>query len=261
MSKLASTWLAGFVVAGLTFAAACAEDGIVIPSGQVKLVADFTAPEGRGPFPAVVIIPGAGPQTRMGFAMMADALKAQGIGVLRYDKRGCGSSTGDLSTATLGELTDDAIAVTAYLRTRSDVNQKRMALIGLSQGGAIVPMIAVKNRAIAAVVLLGAPFAAYSSLARFADAVSYDPAPVLRQVKVPVLALTGSLDLQAPASENLPIIREALAGNPDVTAMEMSGLDHILQAANSGSGLGDQPAYANPAMLKIVTQWLGRRLR
>jgi len=265
MSNVVSTWLACFAAAGLALAAAQAEDGIVIPAGSVKLVADFELPEGRGPFPAVVIIAGTGPQHRNAFHELTAALNARGIAVLSYDKRGCGQSTGDLSTATLGELTDDATAVTAYLKTRRDVGWKRIGLIGMSQGGLMASAIAAKNPAVAAVVLLGTPFAAYASLAQFSDAVTYNPVSLLREVTVPVLALTGSLDLQAPASENLPVVRAALSGNRDVTVTELPRLNHIFQVAKNGTmeewNQLNQSAYGNPSMLRIVGDWLARRLR
>lgn len=261
--NVAAVWLAGLVVTGLTFAAVRAEDGIVIASGQVKLAASFQSPTGNGPFPAVAIIAGSGPQHRNAFRELTGSLIGRGIAVLSYDKRGCGQSTGDLSAATLGELTDDASAVTAYLETRKDVDRKRIALIGMSQGGLIAPAVAAQRADVAAIVLLGAPFAAYASLSYFSPAVTYNPTSKLRQVKIPVLALTGSLDQQAPATENLPVIREALAGNPDASVAELPGRNHIFLLARTGGTekWGGRPAYADPAMLAIVGDWLVKRMR
>lgn len=65
----------------------------------------------------------------------------------------------------------------------------------------------------------------------------YDPRPTLRKLRVPVLALDGSLDLQVDPAQNLPEIREALkeAGNRDVTVTELPGLNHLFQKAKTGS--------------------------
>src|SRR5690606_6923447 len=67
----------------------------------------ITKPKGAGPFPAVVLISGSGPQNRNGelfghqpFWVMADYLTRNGIAVFRYDERGVGESEGDLSQAT-----------------------------------------------------------------------------------------------------------------------------------------------------------------
>jgi len=66
---------------------------------------------------------------------------------------------------------------------------------------------------------------------------TYDPAPALRRVSVPVLALNGSLDLQVPPDQNLPAIRSALeeGGNADITLIELEGLNHLFQPATTGS--------------------------
>ena len=66
----------------------------------------------------------------------------------------------------------------------------------------------------------------------------YDPAPNLRRITVPVLALNGSLDRQVPAGENLPAISEALKANRDLTIVELPGLNHLFQTATTG-GVGE----------------------
>jgi hypothetical protein len=73
----------------------------------VHLAGTLTLPEGKGPFPAAVLITGSGPQDRdetmLGhkpFAVIADFLTRHGIAVLRFGDRGVGKSIGDYSTAT-----------------------------------------------------------------------------------------------------------------------------------------------------------------
>ena len=70
-------------------------------AGGVKLAGTLTLPPGQGPFPAVLLITGSGPQDRdetiLGhkpFLVIADALTRRGIAVLRVDDRGVGGSTG-----------------------------------------------------------------------------------------------------------------------------------------------------------------------
>lgn len=92
---------------------------------------------------------------------------------------------------------------------------------------------------------------------------AYDPRPALRKVKVPVLALNGSLDLQVPPDQNLPEIDKALreAGNHDVTLRRMEGLNHLFQPAKTGSPM----EYAaiettlDPAVLDLVSGWIAER--
>jgi len=90
---------------------------------------------------------------------------------------------------------------------------------------------------------------------------TYDPAPTLRQVHCPVLALGGSLDLQVPPAENLAAIRSALkaGGNADVTTTELPGLNHLFQTAKTGSPseYGTIEETVAPALLKTVGDWVG----
>ena len=90
---------------------------------------------------------------------------------------------------------------------------------------------------------------------------TYDPAPTLRQVHCPVLALDGSLDLQVPPAENLAAIRSALkaGGNADVTTTELPGLNHLFQTAKTGSPseYGTIEETVAPALLKTVGDWVG----
>jgi fermentation-respiration switch protein FrsA (DUF1100 family) len=89
---------------------------------------------------------------------------------------------------------------------------------------------------------------------------TYDPAPVLRRVRAPVLALNGSLDLQVLASENLPVIRALLlqAGNPYSTTVELPGLNHLFQHATTGSPseYGRISETMAPELLSRVARWI-----
>jgi len=87
---------------------------------------------------------------------------------------------------------------------------------------------------------------------------AYDPVPTLRRVKVPVLALNGSLDLQVPPKENLEGIRKALSDNKDVTVMELPKLNHLFQSVGTGTLMeyGAIEETINPGALNIVGDWV-----
>jgi fermentation-respiration switch protein FrsA (DUF1100 family) len=89
----------------------------------------------------------------------------------------------------------------------------------------------------------------------------YDPAPVLAKLKMPILAMGGTLDLQVPAKDNLPAIAAATKGNPDVTIVELPGLNHLFQHATTG-GIGEyariEETFA-PEALDLMTDWLTKR--
>lgn len=109
-----------------------------------------------GPLPVAIIISGTGPWLRGGWVNIRARLHAAGIATLMYDKRGLGQSTGTF-TDTIPEMERDVAAAVAFLRTRRDIDPKGIALIGTSQGGVAGPLVASKDKAIAAVVTLSGP--------------------------------------------------------------------------------------------------------
>jgi hypothetical protein len=128
------------------------------------LAGTFTYPKSEGPFPAVILITGSGPQNRneelLGhkpFLVLSDYLTRQGIAVLRFDDRGIGKSTGDFSSATSEDFATDVLAGVEYLKTRNEVNKDEIGLIGHSEGGLIAPMVAVKSPDVAFIVLMAGP--------------------------------------------------------------------------------------------------------
>lgn len=128
----------------------------------VKLAGTFTRPKGDGPFPAVALITGSGPQDRdeslLGhkpFLVLADHLTRNGIAVLRYDDRGVAKSTGDFAKATSKDFAEDAAGAVAYLKGRKDVG--KVGLMGHSEGGLIAPMVAADNPDVGFIVLLAGP--------------------------------------------------------------------------------------------------------
>ncbi len=133
-------------------------------AAHARLAGTLTLPQGRGPFPAVILVAGSGPNTRdepiMGhqlFLVIADHLTRHGIAVLRFDKRGTGASTGDYKAATTTDFADDALAAVAYLKTRKDIDPRHIGLIGHSEGGMIVPMVAVGDPSVAYIVMMAGP--------------------------------------------------------------------------------------------------------
>jgi pimeloyl-ACP methyl ester carboxylesterase len=95
----------------------------------------------------------------------------------------------------------------------------------------------------------------------FAYFLRYDPIPNLARIRVPLLALNGSLDLQVPADDNLGAIRAATRDNPDATTMKLEGLNHLFQHATTG-GIGEYATIEetfSPEALEIVANWINQR--
>jgi pimeloyl-ACP methyl ester carboxylesterase len=294
----------------------------------VKLAATLTLPKAKGPHPAVVLISGSGPQDRdetvMGhrvFLVLADHLTRSGVAVLRYDDRGVGKSTGDFGSATTPDFAVDASAAVDYLKTRTEIDAKRIGLIGHSEGAVVAPMAANQRSDLAFLVLLAPTAVTGSEVIRaqsraigktmkandaaldkqdqqlremhrivreeknpsmaagrlkdsgvgeaqirmltspwFRYFLTYDPAPALAKLKLPVLVLNGELDLQVLPDQNLPVVESSLtdAGNTQYKIMRMPGLNHLFQTAKTGSP-GEyaqiEETFA-PAALEAISSWI-----
>lgn len=127
----------------------------------IKLAGTLTLPRTAGPHPVVVLISGSGPQDRneelaehKPFLVIADHLTRKGIAVLRYDDRGVAKSEGNFGLATTKDLATDASSAVAYLKTRTDVDQQHIGLMGHSEGGIIAPIVAAESNDVAFIVLL-----------------------------------------------------------------------------------------------------------
>lgn len=130
----------------------------------VTLAGTLTLPRGEGPFPAVVLVTGSGPQDRdealLGhkpFLVLSDYLTRKGIAVLRYDDRGVAKSTGVYATATSEDNASDALAAVAYARSRPEIAADKVGIAGHSEGGLVGPLAASKSPDVAFVVMLAGP--------------------------------------------------------------------------------------------------------
>ncbi|RPH35701.1 alpha/beta fold hydrolase, partial [bacterium] len=90
--------------------------------------------------------------------------------------------------------------------------------------------------------------------------ISYDPAPTLRRIQCPVLALFGELDMQAPPRLVMQPLETALrgGGNKDVTVQVLPGANHLFQAAATGypSEYSTLKKEFVPGFLDTVTAWV-----
>lgn len=126
------------------------EEEIKFANGEVSLAGVLFKPKKSDqPVPYVVLVHRSGWEDRETpwYHSLAYLLASKGIGVLLYDKRGTGKSTGNFSSADFNDLADDAASAFRYLKERNDLNHSKIGFLGASQGGWIVPLAAnkVKN--------------------------------------------------------------------------------------------------------------------
>jgi uncharacterized protein len=140
------------------------EEQVTFSNARVTLAGTLTIPHGQGPFAAALLISGSGPLDRdealaghRPFFVLAAYLTRKGIAVLRYDKRGNADSSGNYADATTEDFTADAEAAISYLKSRKEIDAKKIGIIGHSEGGIIAPKIAAHSDDVAWIVLLAGP--------------------------------------------------------------------------------------------------------
>jgi pimeloyl-ACP methyl ester carboxylesterase len=121
--------------------------------GTVSLAGTLTRPVSGGQSPAIVIVHGSGPEDRDFLGLWVEFFASQGLAVLAYDKRGVGASAGDWKRATLDDLAKDSAAAVGFLRSRTDIDPKRIGLFGISQGGWVAPRAVRLSGAVAFLIL------------------------------------------------------------------------------------------------------------
>ena len=137
---------------------------------NVQLAGTLTVPRGALNAPAVLLSQGLGfePFDRdytlpsapalKSFLAIADALSRNGIVVLRVDDRGAGGSSGQKQLSSVQQLAGDLVAGVAFLKTRPEINPKRIGIIGHSFAGLTAPIAAVRSNDVAFVITLAGLF-------------------------------------------------------------------------------------------------------
>ena len=143
------------------------DEPVTIPAVGFNLGATLTRPKAApagGRFPAVIILAGFGANDRDGYFLgipvmgqLAGKLADAGFLTVRYDKRGYGQSGGRSESATITDYADDARTVMRWLSERKDVDPRRIALIGDSDGAWVALLAASREKRFAAVATVGAP--------------------------------------------------------------------------------------------------------
>ena len=121
-------------------------------NGDISLAGTLISPVSGTKHPAIILVHGSGAEDREYLLPFARFLIRHGIAVFGYDKRGVGGSVGSWREASFDDLASDVIAAFRYLRTRPDIDHTRIGLLGWSQAGWIMPIVAVREPNVAFLV-------------------------------------------------------------------------------------------------------------
>lgn len=263
------------------------EELVTFRNGNVTLSGSLLLPSGDGPYPAVILLHGAGAAERHFYRIFADQFARHGIVALIYDKRGHGASTGQGAEATLQDLADDARTGIQFLVQHEKINPARIGIWGFSQGGRVLPMVAAQDDDIAFAVAVSAPGMSAATLdlwrqditgqeERKTDLVrSYelmlswlkqslaawqepdgdqalDPTTFWQKVTQPVLLIYGSEDSVVPPIDSLELILSALdqGGNEDVTFRVFPDANHDIMLVGTSV-----PTFA-PDYFETLIAWI-----
>ena len=225
-------------------------------SAGARLAFTLDLPPGPGPFPAVVLGHGSGKVTRDQLLWAARRFTGFGFAVLRFDKRGVGESTGSFvfvgthdSPEVFPQLAGDVAAGVRFLRTRPEIDPRRIGLFGNSQAGWILPIAARDLGDVAFMVIWAGPVCTvgqemfYSAIventgrsvedgnaamARFDGQHGFDPVPVLRAVNTPSLWLLGLDDHSIPVPTTIDNLKALAGAGRPFEWKTYAGLDHGL---------------------------------
>jgi pimeloyl-ACP methyl ester carboxylesterase len=215
---------------------------VEIPAGDVCLAGRLWLPNRYAGSTAAVMVHGSGAMTRdndVYFPPIRDALIGAGVAVLGYDKRGVGGSTGDWTTANRLRLLDSMDRLVAAIRAGEPYERRveLMRAVRAQPEGGYLPIMETPEQ-------LGGDQRWW---------ILFDPEPILRSVRCPVLAIFGELDPVVPVGPSIEVFNEALhgAGNHDVTIEVFPGAGHRIEIAEQFA----------PGYLECLTAWVARRTR
>ena len=257
--KLLAPLLLAAAVACRSSAAAPASLPAFFDNGDIRLRFTLDLPRGKGPFPAVVMGHGSGKTTRDQLVWASRHLTSLGYAVLRFDKRGVGEPTGTYvfvgtkdSPWVFPQLAGDVAAGVRFLRTRPEIDPRRIGLFGNSQAGWILPLAARDLGDVAFVILWSGPVCTVGQEMFYSDIVEntgrpvadgnaampsfrgepgFDPLPVLQAVNTPALWLLGLDDHSIPVQVTLDNLEALAAAGRPFTWRTYDGLDHGLGPA------------------------------
>jgi uncharacterized protein len=209
------------------------EREVVLDHAGARLAGTVAVPA-AGRFPAVLMVHGSGPLDRNEnmpgqrlsvFDAVAERLAREGVASLRFDKRGCGASTGQFHTAGLYDLVADVVAWLDWMGREDFCDPERILLLGHSEGCLVAPLAIAERSSVRGAILV-CPFVERleSTLMRQAATVEAEVGWLLRKLARPVRAQARLIERVRASTEpnfrvrgqviNAKWFRELLAIDP-----------------------------------------------
>ena len=235
-APLPVVWKAAAYVKAESFS----ERGITLGADQWKLPGVVTLPNGKCPFPAVVLVHGAGPNDRdesvfsnKMFRDIAEGLASRGIAVLRYDKRTnvFGYEMAGKPITLHEETIEDAVRAVAVARAQKEINPRRVFVLGHSLGGYASPRIAARDGKLAGLILLDGNARPIEDLVldqnEYVAGLALVPNPAQQRQLEELRAEVAKVKKLDPAGQNPPMVMKMPVGY----FLDLKGYDPAAAAA------------------------------
>lgn len=251
---------------------------VTFESHGATLAGTLKVPSAEGSHPALVWVHGSGREARDTTSPFYADLLDPRFAILAFDKRGVGKSHGRCCPLDFDLLADDVLAAVDALRSRDDIDDDRIGLLGLSQGGWIIPVAATKSDHVSFAVILsgpavslgeeglyseltgdvgctpsGNPPALVAKLVREAKPSEFDPRPYLARLEIPVLWLYGTNDMSQPVEKDLTVLRPLVQRGKEFEIAVFPDTDHALLQCGGGAFV--------PELGSTMHQWLREHVR
>jgi uncharacterized protein len=159
----------------------------IFPCGDLRLEGELLLPEGKGPFPVVIVchphpLYGGDMDNNVVMAVYFALVKSS-IAALRFNFRGIGNSSGSYGEG-VGEQ-DDVKAALDFLSTLKEIDSQRIGLAGYSFGGMVAASFAINENHI-------------KQLALISPALNETGWIQLKKYALPKLILIGEADTSVP---------------------------------------------------------------
>jgi alpha/beta superfamily hydrolase len=160
---------------------------VIFPCGDLRLEGELLWPEGKGPFPVVIVchphpLYGGDMDNNVVMAVYFALVKSS-IAALRFNFRGIGNSSGSYGEG-VGEQ-DDVKAALDFLSTLKEIDSQRIGLAGYSFGGMVAASFAINENRI-------------KQLALISPALNETGWIQLKKYALPKLILIGEADTSVP---------------------------------------------------------------
>jgi len=255
---------------------------------DVPLAGSLWLPETPGPHPAVIFVHGSGPQTRAGAGTWPLYLVSRGFAVLAYDKRGQGGSGGNYrlpgggrdNAPHMKRRSTDVLAAVRALKARRGIDPARIGLLGVSQAGWVMPMVAQTGE-VAFTVTLSGGATELSVEGRFSkwageddaggDAIEdliarlrgftpddYDFRPHFAAQKAPGLWLYGAKDRSNPSTLCIEMIQKIAkeTGNDFTVRLFPDGNHSLMRAVHGGAAENAALEGLVAGLYDAIDDWL-----